>query len=194
MNVTGILLAAGYSSRMGGLKALLPWNGKTLIEHQLVEMKNSYLTQTIVVLGWQASLLLPYIENSYAKVMLNPRYQLGKTESIKTGLKGISKNAQCVLLINIDQPVTEQVINRLIEQYTEKNANIIIPICNGKRGHPILFSAELIGELSQIKEESKGLREIIQRREEDICELELDDPSILFNFNTVEDFNKIGGK
>jgi molybdenum cofactor cytidylyltransferase len=190
MNVTGILLAAGYSSRMGTLKALLSWKGKTLIEHQLAEMNRSKLNQSIVVLGWQASLILPYIENSCAEVMLNDQYSLGKTESIKTGLKGMNQDAQCVLLINIDQPVNQQVINKLIEQYTRKNANIVIPVYNGRRGHPILFSAKLLEELSQIKEESKGLREIIQRRKDDISELEIDDPSILFNFNTIDDFNR----
>lgn len=190
---TGILLAAGYSSRMGGLKALLPWDGQTLLEYQLSQMNKSQMTQRIIVLGWQANTLLSYIENRSADVVVNPHFKKGKTESVKSGLRAVKKEANCLILMNIDQPVTYQLVNQMIEHFYQTKKNIVIPVLNGKRGHPILLSTSLIEELSHIKEETQGLKEIIQRRSGDISELDVNDPSILFNFNTIDDFQNRGG-
>jgi molybdenum cofactor cytidylyltransferase len=191
---SGILLAAGFSSRMGSVKALLPWEGKTLLEHQLTQMSQSKMTQSIIVLGWQANTLLSYIEKRSCDVVVNPHFEKGKTESVKSGLRAVKKEADCLILMNIDQPVTYQILNQMIDHFYQTKKNIVIPVYKERRGHPILFSTSLIEELSHVKEETQGLKEIIHRRSEDISELNINDPSILLNFNTIDDFENRGNR
>ncbi|MQF94116.1 MAG: hypothetical protein FI731_00360, partial [SAR202 cluster bacterium] len=58
-----ILLAAGESSRMGQLKALLPWQGATLIEHQLHSLLNAGIDRVVVVLGHDVDRLKPIVDS-----------------------------------------------------------------------------------------------------------------------------------
>jgi molybdenum cofactor cytidylyltransferase len=152
------------------------------------------MTQSIIVLGWQANTLLSYIEKRSSDVVVNPHFEIGKTESVKSGLRAVKKEADCLILMNIDQPVTYQILNQMIDHFYQTKKNIVIPVYKERRGHPILFSTSLIEELSHVKEETQGLKEIIHRRSEDISELNINDPSILLNFNTIDDFENRGNR
>lgn len=187
---SAILLTAGKSTRMGSLKALLPWEGKTLLEHQLSQFKQSSVDQIIVVLGYQSNKLLPYLENSPAQLVCNEHFEKGKTESIKRGIHSIHDNADCLIIASVDTPLYHSLIDEMINQFIKTKSKIIIPIYKGKRGHPILFSTELLEELSQINEETKGLKAIIHKRKNEIYELEVVDHSVLFNFNSPQDYEE----
>ena len=65
---------------------------------------------------------------------------------------------------------------------------ITIPTHAGKGGHPILISAELLPELAGIEEESQGLKAVVRRHEAATDRFELDDPSLLWDLNTPEQY------
>lgn len=188
VNCSAILLTAGKSTRMGSLKALLPWDGTTLLQHQLSQFHLSSINQLIVVLGYQSNKLLPYIEPFSPHLVWNEHYEMGKTESIKKGLLSLNKNTDCFIIASVDQPVNVGLINTMINQFAETNSNIIIPVYDGKRGHPILFSTRLIEELLQINEETNGLKAIVHKRKQEINELMVEDRSVLYNFNSPKDY------
>ncbi|MHC0038757.1 nucleotidyltransferase family protein [Pseudoneobacillus sp. C159] len=183
-----ILLAAGKSTRMGRLKALLPWEGTTLLQHQLAQLEQSDIHSLIVVVGYQSEKLLPYINKTSAHVVINEHVELGKTESIKRGILSVTEDHDCMVMIAVDQPVNDLLINGMIHYFQQTNSKIIIPTYKGKRGHPILFSTELRDELLQISEEKNGLREVVNRWKSEMGELEVSDPSILYNFNSPMDY------
>lgn len=185
---SAILLTAGKSTRMGSLKALLPWKGTTLLQHQLVQVNLSKVDQLIVVLGYQSTKLLPYLENGSAQLVWNEHYEMGKTESIKKGLLSLNGNSDCIIIASVDQPMSQTLIDAMINRFIETKSKIIIPVYNGKRGHPILFSTELLEELRQINEETNGLKAIVHKRKQEISELTVEDCSVLFNFNSPKDY------
>jgi len=76
-SITSILLAAGISSRMGSVKALLPWENKTLIEWQIEKIKESGIEEIIVVLGSNAEEIQNKINNLDISIVLNPDYEKG---------------------------------------------------------------------------------------------------------------------
>jgi molybdenum cofactor cytidylyltransferase len=185
---SAILLTAGKSTRMGSLKALLPWKGTTLLQHQLAQVNLSKVDQLIVVLGYQSTKLLPYLEHVSAQLVWNEHYEMGKTESIKKGLFSLNENTDCIMIASVDQPMSQTLIDAMINHYILTKSKIIIPIYNGKRGHPILFSTELLEELRQINEETSGLKAIVHKRKHEISELAVEDRSVLFNFNFPKDY------
>jgi molybdenum cofactor cytidylyltransferase len=186
----GLLLAAGKSTRMGSLKALLPWEGTTLLQFQLTQLEHSTIDQLVVVLGYHSNKLLPYVKESSTHIVWNENYEKGKTESIKQGVLAIHKDADCFILSSVDQPVSHFLLDSMINEFRLTNSNIIIPVYNERRGHPILLSTKLRDEIMQINEETHGLKAILQNRNDEISELIVEDQSILFNFNNEKDYEE----
>lgn len=185
-----ILLTAGKSTRMGCLKSLLPWEGVTLLQHQLFQLGLSKVDQLIAVLGYQSRKLLPYFENTSVHFVFNEQFEMGKTESIKKGLLSIKVGTDCIMIISVDQPVNRLLLDSMINQFVQTKSKIIIPVYNGKRGHPILISTELVEDLLQIKEETNGLKAVIHKWKNEINELNVEDRSVLFNFNSPKDYEE----
>ena len=75
---------------MGQLKALLPWHGTTLLEHQVAALQAGGVNQTIVVVGHQAERLQGLVAGKEGVTCVaNPDYLQGKTTSIKAGLNSL---------------------------------------------------------------------------------------------------------
>ncbi len=190
--VWAILLAAGESSRMGQLKALLPWRGVTLLEDQLHVLLDAGVEHVIVVLGHDADRLKPIVDAvDGASWTLNSDYLQGKTTSLKTGAAALpGREASDVLLLNVDQPRNTEAVRALLERHRSSGHRITIPTYGGKGGHPILIVAELLRELADIEEESQGLLAVVRRHADATERFELDDPSLLWDLNTPEQYQQ----
>ena len=188
--VWAILLAAGESSRMGRLKALLPWQDTTLLEHQLQSLLDSGVQRVVVVLGHDADRLKPIVESiEGASWALNPDYLQGKTTSLKTGVAALaSQQVSDLLLLNVDQPRNAVTVRILLERHLASPYRITIPTHGGKGGHPILIAADLLPELAAIDEVSQGLKAVVRRHAVATERFEVDDPSVLLDLNTPEQY------
>ena len=185
-----ILLAAGESSRMGQLKALLPWRGATLLEHQVSCLLAGGADGVVVVLGHRADELRPLLEGKDGvSWTLNPDYLQGKTTSIKAGLAALDPGAvEDILLLNVDQPRTAADVALILNTHRSLNYAVTVPVYQGKGGHPIALSAALLDELQEINEESQGIKSVVRRRPEAVNRIPLDNPEILLDLNTPEQY------
>ena len=187
-----ILLAAGESSRMGQMKALLPWRGQPLLQHQVTALRDSGADRVVVVLGHRADELRPLLEGiEGVSWVLNPDYLQGKTTSIKAGLSALDPRVvDEILLLNVDQPRAAADVARILETHRAGDCSVTIPTCGGKGGHPIVLSAELLDELLSIDEESQGVKAVAQRRPESVNRFPLENPEILLDLNTPEEYRR----
>ncbi len=185
-----ILLAAGESRRMGQLKALLPWQGDTLLGCQVSSLLQAGIHQVVVVLGHKQDRLLPLLEGQDRVFpVFNPDYQAGKTTSIKTGLRARqAADAQTLVLLNVDQPRTSETISTLLSKHESSDCLITIPVFQGKGGHPIILDYSLLPELLEIAEASQGIRAVVRKHEERMQRVEMDTPEILWDLNTPEQY------
>ena len=197
-----ILLAAGESSRMGQLKALLPWQGRTLIEHQTAALLQGGAERVVVVLGHRADDLRPLLEGKDGvSWTLNPDYLQGKTTSIKVGLsalpsslplegegKGGGEGVQEILLLNVDQPRSADDVARILAAHRSGGNAVTVPEYRGKGGHPIVLSAALLPELRNIDEESQGIKAVVRRHPESVQRIPMDNPEILLDLNTPDQY------
>ena len=185
-----ILLAAGESRRMGELKALLPWQGQTLIAHQVSALIDGGVDRVVVVLGHRHAELLPELEGkSQVEWTLNPDYLQGKTTSIKAGLRALGRRApEALLLLNVDQPRSAETVRDLLRQHRSNGPLITIPTFEGKGGHPVAFDGALLGELESIREETQGIREVVRRHQEGTLRVELGTEEVLWDLNTPEQY------
>ena len=190
--VWAILLAAGESSRMGQLKALLPWQGTTLIEYQINSLLAAGVQHVVVVLGHDSDRLEPIVDSvAGASWVLNPDYLQGKTTSLKIGVSALDgQPVSDVLLLNVDQPRTSDTVQKLLERHQASQYVITIPTYVGKGGHPIFLSSTLLSEMASIEEETKGLLAVVRRHAEATERLEMNNPSVLWDLNTPEQYEK----
>lgn len=188
---TAVLLAAGRSARMGRPKGLLHWEGKPLITYQIEQLSLSRIDHTVVVLGYGAEQYEPYIGEG-AHVIKNRQWEQGKSASVIQGISALDSECGAVLLVNVDQPVPSASINQLIDSHQRLQGKIHLPVFQGRRGHPVLFSTELLPDLREISEECQGVKSVIRKYDTEIVHVPTTDPSVLYNFNTPADYEKGG--
>lgn len=187
---SAILTAAGKSERMGTLKPLLPWDGANLLEYQISCLVDSGVSEVIVVLGYKADVLTPYVNGANVRYVVNPLYLSGKTTSIKAAILQINPKTEAIMLIAIDQPRTRNIISALINAHFKNNALITSPRFQHQGGHPLIFSSSLKKELASICEDNKGVRGIIQNHRDKITWVDINDPIIRLDLNTPEAYEE----
>ena len=120
---------------------------------------------------------------------LNPYYLQGKTTSIKAGLAALDQDAvEEILLLNVDQPRSAVDVACVLETHRANGCAVTVPEYRGKGGHPIALSAALLPELLSIDEESQGIKAVVRRRPDSVLRFPLDNPEILLDLNTPEQY------
>ena len=181
---------------MGQLKAILPWHGSPMLDHQIHSLFDGGIDEVIVVLGHQKDLLLPMLQH-YAFVIpvYNRDYLSGKTTSIKSGLSKINKmTTDCILLLNVDQPRSSTTIQTLLQHHRSSQALITIPSFNGKGGHPIIFDISLLKDLLDISEASQGVKSVVSENHSKLQKVPLDSEEVLWDLNTPDEYRYASDK
>ena len=188
--ISAIILAAGEGKRIGSTKALLNWGNENLINYQINSLSHKSITEKIVVVGSESENVKKAILRNEIKIAENNDYLSGKTSSIKKGISYIGKDQNDILLMAVDQPRTEDLINKVVDFHNTNplDKKISMPYKEGHGGHPIIFSNLFLDDLSKIKEESFGIREIIKNNSESIIRFKTTDFSSNIDINTSEDY------
>lgn len=187
LNVGGLLLAAGSSSRLRQPKQLLEFKGKTLLRHAAEALAESICDPVVVVLGAETEKSPHEIEGLSVVPCINENWKSGMSSSIKTGLAKlveIAPEIDAVLISLCDQPlVTAEMLNCFGKKFAASGANVIAAKYNGVAGVPALFSRELFGDLSRL-DGDKGARDLIRNRA-DLVTIDL--PEAAFDIDTPAD-------
>jgi molybdenum cofactor cytidylyltransferase len=185
-----IILAAGESKRMGFPKMLLLFNGITMLENVIGNIKGSVVDHTLVVLGAEKETLTELVSKSSVKYCFNDNYKQGMLSSVKCGFRNLPLDFEAVLVFQGDQPfISPMVIDRVIEGYRSSGKGIVIPVYNGRRGHPLLVDQKYRSEIEWL-DDNEGLRSLSPRFSDDVLEVETDDPGILRDFDTYDEYKK----
>lgn len=188
--IWAIILAAGESKRMGSPKMLLPFGGSTMLENVISNVRASFVNKIMVVLGSDKEQVAALIEGSSVKHCVNDNYKNSMLSSVKCGIRNLPRNLSAVLIFQGDQPlITTQTINKVIKAYQTSGKEIIIPVFEGKRGHPLMVGKKLREEIETM-ESDQGLRALSARYPEEVFEIETDDPGILKDFDTYDEYLK----
>lgn len=187
-NFWAIILSAGTSSRMKTQKMLLPYNGKTIVETVVDNAYHAVGPNIVVVLGSHPEEIRNQIGNRELKYTINKNYPDGMLSSVICGFRALPADTSAILLYLGDQPhIPACVGKKLIHAKAESNKGIIIPVFNGKRGHPVLIDIKYKHEIENL-DLKYGLRYLMKNNPEDILEMECDEPGILRDIDTPDDY------
>ncbi len=188
--VSAVLTAAGESTRMGSPKPLLTWRGLTLVEYQVASLTAAGASDVVVVLGHRHEEVSPHVEGPAVRYVVNQRYRDGRSTSIRAGIAETAPDAEAILLLGVDQPRPPEIVAETLASHLDSGALITSPRRNGRGGHPIVFSTALRGELDAITEEEQGIRQVFRAHRGEVNEIEIDDPIIHLDLNTLQDYDR----
>ena len=192
--ISGILLAAGNSSRMGERnKLLLPYKGEFLFLKALNAMQNSDLDEIIVVLGHEHNAMIPHFKNDKIKLTINRNHLEGLTTSIVEGLKIVSPKSKAYLFCLADMPLLKKEdINTLLSRFAEiKSPNIILrPVNKGVPGNPSVFSNTYYEELINCSDKN-GCKSVIEVNKTHLHQYETNNPAYFTDIDTPSDYNDL---
>lgn len=190
-HMTGIILAAGTSSRMGKTKQLLPFGETTLLGQVIDNARNSTLSTIIVVLGHDAEKIEKTIDLSGTTVVLNPLYSKGQSTSLAKGLEIISPQSDAAMFLLGDQPfVTPEIINTLCDAFTPSQLPIAIPYCRGNRGNPVIIGRPLFHRLTSLSADT-GARVLFNEFKNSILKVSGFDEAVLTDVDTPDDYARL---
>lgn len=185
-----IVPAGGESARMGKPKPLLEWDGGTLIEYQLAQLKGAGVKRLVAVLGHAADEILPYVRKAGAQAVINELYSEGRASSVRVGAAALPDDTDQIVVLNVDQPRPAAVTERLLAEHRSRRSLITVPVFQGRRGHPVVFDGSLLTELREVREETQGLRAVLERHQRTVNEVEFDTPLVLLDMNLPEDYEQ----
>jgi molybdenum cofactor cytidylyltransferase len=188
----GLILAAGESRRMGSPKALLRYREETFLD-TLIGRFRSCCAPVIVVLGAgagaiQSGTLRP------ARFLVNPNWPIGMTTSLQCGLRAVPAQADGVLFTLVDHPaVSPATLDALLAHPGPDGAPLIrVPRYQGRRGHPIWFSTQVIPEFLAIPETGSA-RDVVAGHTTETEFVDTDDPGIVADIDDAEAYRKLTG-
>jgi CTP:molybdopterin cytidylyltransferase MocA len=184
----GLILAAGESRRMGSPKALLRYRQTTFLD-ALCRLMAERCSPVIVVLGASADEIRARSAGP-ATFAVNADYLSGMTTSMQCGLRAVPPDAGGVLFTLVDHPaVTPETVALLL---SAPFPLLRVPRYQGRRGHPIWFSRELIPEFLALPSDGAA-RDVVHRHRDRTEFLDLDDPGIVADIDDPEAYRALIG-
>ena len=185
---TGIILAAGLSSRMLRPKQLLPWGAGTVIE-EIARRVRGKLPETIVVLGHLAQEISPVLSEIDVQIVVNKEYEHGMLSSVQCGIAAAA-GAPAYLVLLGDQPaVDDRAIDAVVHAFGETGCGIVVPVFGGKRGHPVLISSRYAEEILALEDE-QGLNVVTRGHPQDTLEVVVESATVLEDMDTPDDYRR----
>jgi len=190
--IAALIPAAGYSSRMGLFKPLLPLSSSALVLEQAVEtFRAAGIGEIYVVTGHKADVLGPLLERLQVQPVWNVNYKHGMYSSIRAGVQALAEGLDAFFLLPADCPfVSAATIRRLATaagKIASQDCDVVYPVYQGKRGHPPLISTRLLPLIIE-REFAGGLRGLLQARSS--MEVPVGDAGILRDLDTEGDYQK----
>jgi molybdenum cofactor cytidylyltransferase len=187
-NVAAVILAAGRSTRMGGPNKLLAeLGGKTLVRIVTEQALASKASGVIVVTGHQADQVESALAGLKVKFVRNGDFADGLASSVKAGIAAVPAAADGAVVCLGDMPLIDaRLIDRLIGAFAPDRGNLIaVPVSDGRRGNPVLWSRRFFGELMTLDGDI-GARHLIARHGEAVAEVAVEGHGAFLDIDTPQ--------
>jgi molybdenum cofactor cytidylyltransferase len=189
--LAAVILSGGSSSRMGSPKALLPYQGRPFLEHLLEITRHPKIGVRRVVLGMHAEPIAKAVDLAADEIVINENWEQGQLSSVHAALHSLPSETDGMILCLIDHPlISANLVASLISQFYASQALIVLPLFEGKRGHPVLFSSKLYSELLAAPLDT-GARAVVWANKNNIHEYKTIEEGCVLNLNDPETFARV---
>lgn len=188
--ISAIVLAAGQSLRMGTQKLLLPLGNTTVIAHIVDSLLAGGLSRVIVVTRAGEPHIAEALVGREIQFTENPDTKGDMLSSVRCGLRALTGDCQAVMLALGDQPgITPEMVRDLAIDYGLHPEGILVPVFEGKRGHPMIFSVKYRNEILE-QHDGSGLRGLLLAHPQELREWTADSAAVLADMDVPEDYQR----
>lgn len=186
MNISAVILAAGYSSRMNGFKPLMTLGGKTLLAHCAEIFRRAGLSSITVVSGYRGEEVEAEASRLGVEWFRNDDIDRGMFSSVYEAVQRMPQ-IDGFFLLPVDIPLLyPATVSRLLDRFDERS--VLLPVFRGKPGHPPLIPASIIPAILAHNGQG-GLQAVLE--EQPYLEIAVWDKGILMDADTPDDFSAL---
>jgi molybdenum cofactor cytidylyltransferase len=182
----GLILAAGESSRIGRPKALLKIGKETFAERITNVLHSAGIENITLVAGPHYEEIRKNLEE--VTVVFNAQYTFGQFSSLQAGLRQISAKPEFVIVWPVDLPLVRSDTVAALIKAVQKNP-ITVPVYHGKKGHPVVYSAETIKKILSMEPTHTG-KDLFEYFKDRITLIDVEDAAVLIDIDTPEDYER----
>lgn len=188
-----LLPAAGASRRMGHPKLLLPVNGRPMVSGVVEALRGGGVGEIVLVTAPGDEALQTWARQNGVTVAVNPDPDRGMLSTIQEGITALAgRLAGEILLVSpADLPNLQAgTVAELLQKMIETGAPLALPTYHGKRGHPLAIAPWLVPEIDNL-DPNIGLKQLRDRHERDLLEIEVEDAGVVQDVDTSEDYERL---
>ena len=190
--IAALVLAAGRSSRMGETNKLTAEiEGRPMVARAVDTALASGASPIVVVTGHEDNAVRAALASREIEIVHNPDYAEGLSTSLRAGVEALPANIDALFVCLGDMPdVTPVHLGRLAAAFDpEEGRTICVPTFSGKRGNPVLWGAQYIAEMRELKGDV-GAKHLIGEHEDAVCEVPMTDEGIFRDIDTPDDLKR----
>lgn len=186
--VTGVVLAAGVSRRLGTPKQILPYRNTTVLGATLDAVRSCAFDQIILTLGGAAAAVRQRVDLAGLEVAFAEDFGSGCSSSLRSALRAVDPRAAGIVLMLGDQPgLSAATVDRLITE----GASTAITVCRYRDGvgHPFWLGRSVFGELARLRGD-KGVWKIIESGRVAVARVDVD-AAVPVDVDTWDDYVRL---
>jgi molybdenum cofactor cytidylyltransferase len=186
--VSGLVLAAGGSSRLGRPKQLLPYGRTTLLDSVMATARACRFDQLVVALGGAADEVSEAVDLRGVEVVVNDAYGSGCSSSIAVAVGALDARCEVLVLLLGDQPgVRAATVRALLAG--RGSAPLAVCRYDDGRGHPFAFDRSVFDDLVELHGD-KAVWKLLERRPDEVTEVAVSGP-VPLDVDTWEDYEAV---
>lgn len=195
-----VLPAAGSSIRMGQPKLLLPYGERTVIGAVVAALRGGGVEDIVVVIDPDDLSLAEWAAHHDVGFTVNTAPSRGMLSSIQAGVEtgaggggALAARGELLLVCPADLPALRaETVAHLLARQAASGAGLVLPVHRGRRGHPFLIAPPLVWEIATL-DPAIGLRQLRDRHPEEVLEVDVDDPGVVQDVDTPQDYRLLVG-
>ena len=201
--ISAVVLAAGYSSRMGSFKPLLTVGEVPALERLIAGIKEAGIKNIAVVTGYRHELLQPVIrsmsgDGTVIVEAYNAGFDSGMFSSIKTGIARVREvfpDSEGCFLMPVDCPLIDSKVITTLEDAVMCSGDTVrdsfaVPVFEGKKGHPLYVPAGYAEEICSY-DGPGGLKGITDKYWDRMLRVPVDSEGCILDMDTPEGYREI---
>jgi molybdenum cofactor cytidylyltransferase len=183
--VGAVVLAAGFSRRMGANKLLAEVEGAPMVVRSVDAVLASRARPAVVVIGHEAGRVRQALAGRELVFVHNADYAAGLSTSLRAGIAALGGEVDGAVICLADMPwVRAAHIDALLDAFSASGASAIcVPTFERKRGNPVLWPARCFAEIAMLTGDA-GARTLLERHADSVCHVEVPDPGVTRDVDT----------
>ncbi len=186
-DLSGIVLAAGRSSRMEGAnKLLLPWEARCVLQVVVERVCEVGLGEVVVVTGHQRAEVEETLSSYPVRLVHNPDFAEGMATSFRVGVEAAGGEKGYLFALG-DMPQVAGKTMLKVAEALKSRETIAVPVCDERRGHPVAFGRAHRDALLALTGD-EGARPVLTKNAAHIAEVPVADEGIFVDVDTQKSY------